>query len=176
MLKKTITYENFDGDEVTGDFFFNMTKAELVEFTASLPGNDIEAYLTQLAVSNDKAAMLRFLKDLIARSYGKRVGDDFTKHEEFTNSFLVSEAYSELLFSMAENLDTAIAFFNGIMPKSLMKQISQEEVKQKAESLVAPKPNDISTANAAAVRAEEEHAELRRVQELEAELKRLKGE
>lgn len=171
MLKKTITYEDFEGEEVTRDFFFNMTRAEFLEFVSEMPGYDIEAYLTRLAESNDKAAMLKLLKDLIARSYGERKDDLFIKSPDITASFLSSEAYSELLFAMAENLDLAVGFFNGVMPKVWMKEISKEQIKEKAEELSASNSTNVSTPETEVLSAEQI-----RVQELEAELKRLKSE
>jgi hypothetical protein len=175
MLKKTIKFVNFEGDEVTQDFYFNLTKAELVELASELPNFDIEAYLTRLAETNDQKAMLAFLKGLIARSYGKRDENEFVKSVNQTSTFLASEAYSELLFEMAENLDMAVSFFNGVMPQSMMKEISTEEVKQKARELGQPVseekvelPKDIQE--------EQPKSEENRVEELEAELKRLRGE
>ncbi len=38
MLKKTITYEDFDGNQVTEDHFFHLSKADLVEMEVSQKG------------------------------------------------------------------------------------------------------------------------------------------
>ena len=38
MLKKTITYTDYNGNERTEDFYFNLTKAEVVEMEMSTSG------------------------------------------------------------------------------------------------------------------------------------------
>lgn len=142
MLKKTITYENFDGEKVTEDFFFNMTRAELAEWSLTFPSENVEAYLTELAKTNDKKALLEFIKDLIARSYGEKTATSnrFVKNDEIRSSFLASEAYSELLLTIGNNVEVATGFFNGIMPKSLMKEVQQEIAARKASSEPVPDP------------------------------------
>jgi len=35
MLKKSITYSDLDGNSVTDDFYFNLSKSELVEMELS---------------------------------------------------------------------------------------------------------------------------------------------
>ena len=39
MLKKTITYIDYDDNERTEDFYFNLSKAELLEMEWSVEGN-----------------------------------------------------------------------------------------------------------------------------------------
>ena len=37
MLKKTVNYEDFDGNQRTEDLYFNLTKLEATEFALDLP-------------------------------------------------------------------------------------------------------------------------------------------
>jgi hypothetical protein len=172
MLKKTITYEDFDGEQVTGDFYFNLTKAEIIEVEASY-SNGLMAKLEELTETEDGAGMLQLLKDLISRSYGEKRDGRFVKNPEITSSFMSSEAYSELLLSMASDVHIATAFFNGIMPRSLLEQA--QAIQKKAESPVAapvtplPEP-DISSA--ATPKPESRDISAMSVEELRAELER----
>ena len=47
MLKKTITYTDYNGMERTEDFYFNLSKAELMEMEMSTTGG-MEAYVEKI--------------------------------------------------------------------------------------------------------------------------------
>lgn len=158
MLKKTITYEDFDGRKVTEDFYFNLTQAELLEFEASLPGG-LEKTLENLVQSEDGSGMLKLFKDAIGRSYGEKHDGRFIKSPEITSAFLSTEAYSELLLSMASNADVATGFFNGIMPKSLLQKAKAAQEQAQPPTVVStsisePEKNDISGMSVDELRAE----------------------
>lgn len=116
MLKKTITYTDFDGNAVTNDFYFNLTKAEMMEYDASLPGGAIE-YLTFLMNAKKNAPLIAAFKDLILRSYGEKLPDGrFVKTQEGYDSFKASDAYSELFMEITSGEEAAAAFVNGVIP------------------------------------------------------------
>ena len=43
MLKKTITFEDLDGNLVTDDFYFHLSKAEIAEIAAA--SDDVRSFL-----------------------------------------------------------------------------------------------------------------------------------
>lgn len=118
MLKKTITYEDFDGNQRTEDYYFNLTKAEAMELEVSVKGGYAE-YLQNIVKENDNAGIISAIKDLILRSYGHKSEDGkrFVKTEEDAKEFAQSEAYSELFFELTSDDKAASDFFNGIIPK-----------------------------------------------------------
>ena len=125
MLKKSITYKNFDGDTVTEDFYFNMTKAELVELELSESGGLAET-LKAIIDSKDGAKIIEYFKKIILMSYGERSVDGrrFMKSPEIANSFSHTEAYSSLFMELATDAKEAADFVNGIMPSDLVSEAS----------------------------------------------------
>lgn len=117
MLKKTITYVDFNGNERTEEFHFNLTKAELVEFDICYNGG-LQAVIEKITASKDNAVIVELFKDVIRRSYGEQSSDGkrFMKSKEITDSFCATEAYSELFMEFMENPDSAAAFINGVIP------------------------------------------------------------
>lgn len=120
MLKKEITYIDFDGNERTETHYFNLTKAEMIEYDASYPGGAFER-LTMMTKEPAKymGEIVGAFKDLIMRSYGERTLDGrFVKSQQLRDSFGASEAYSELFMEITKDEDAAAAFINGIAPKA----------------------------------------------------------
>lgn len=122
MLKKTITYEDFNGEQVTNDFYFNLTRAEMIEYDASCPGGAIE-YLTYLMNNRKNAPLIAAFKDLILRSYGERLPNGrFVKTQEAYDEFKASDAYSVLFMEIVSGEEAAAAFVNGVIPKDAQKK------------------------------------------------------
>lgn len=137
MLKKTITYEDYDGNTHTEDFYFNLSKAELIEIEASVPGG-VAAKLEKIAKDKNGTEIINTFKDIILKSYGIKSEDGkrFIKSEEISKAFEETEAYSELFYELAVDADKAAAFINGIMPKKLIDEANNDpELKAKIESL-----------------------------------------
>lgn len=116
MLKKTIKYTDFDGVERQEDFFFNLTKAEMVEYDAAYAEQGgILKYLTWLVDNQKQHELIKAFKDLILRSYGERnSAGRFVKSQEIRDSFMATEAYSELFMEISANEQAAGAFINGL--------------------------------------------------------------
>ena len=118
MLKKTITYEDYDGNERTEDFFFNLTKAEIAEMELSAQGG-LTKMLERIVQVQDSRRIVEIMKDLILKSYGEKSADGrrFIKNQELRDSFAQTEAYSMLFIELATDAEAASAFINGIVPK-----------------------------------------------------------
>jgi hypothetical protein len=118
MLKKTITYTDYDGNERTEDFYFNLTKAEVMTMEMGITGG-MSKMLEKVVLDKDNKRMIEIFEDLITRSYGEKSADGkrFIKSSELTDAFTQKEAYSELFMELVSNADAAEAFFNGILPQ-----------------------------------------------------------
>lgn len=126
MLKKEITYTDFDGNTVKEDVYFNLTRAEIVELQVSYPGEDGLMGIMQEAVKNeDKTEIIKYLKLLVGKAYGRRDGASFIKRQEWTEAFFASEAYSELFMSFFTNPQASVDFVNGVMPAGLVKEAEE---------------------------------------------------
>lgn len=117
MLKKTITYVDYNGAERTEDFYFNLSKAEVMEMEMSTSGGLAEM-IKKIVAAQDAPAIIKIFKDLILKAYGEKSPDGkrFIKSEEIATSFSQTEAYSKLFMELATNADEAAKFVNGIIP------------------------------------------------------------
>lgn len=118
MLKKTITYTDFNGNVRKQDFYFNLTQQEVAELEITTPGG-IEAYVDGIVNAKSQVELLDFFKRLIRMSYGQKSPDgiNFYKSDEIWKNFESTQAYSDLYMELATNTEEAIKFFNGIVPK-----------------------------------------------------------
>ena len=118
MLKKTITYVDYNDKEQTETFYFDLNEVEATELELSVEGG-LSKKLEAIAKSEDKAAMFKFFKELIAKSYGIKSEDGrrFIKSEQISEEFTQTRAYAKLLMELATDGDKLAAFFNGVIPK-----------------------------------------------------------
>lgn len=118
MLKKTITYTDYDGNERTEDFYFNLTKAECTELELSAEGG-LTKMLQKIVAERDGKRIVEAFKDLILRAYGQKSldGRRFVKSPELREEFSQTEAYSQLFMELSTDADAAAAFANGIIPQ-----------------------------------------------------------
>lgn len=123
MLKKTITYVDYNGNERTEDFYFNLTKAEVMEMEMSTNGGMAEM-IKQIVASQNTAEIVKIFKDIVLKAYGVKSldGRRFVKKDELRDEFAQTEAYSNLFMELATNADAAAKFINGIMPKEATEQ------------------------------------------------------
>jgi len=117
MLKKTITYKDYDDNERKEDFFFNLSKAEVTEMEMSTEGG-LAKMLQKIVDEKDTKRIIEVFKDLILKAYGEKSPDGkrFIKSQELRDAFSQTEAYSELFMELAMNDQAAAAFVNGIIP------------------------------------------------------------
>ena len=125
MLKKTITSVDFNGNERTEDFYFNLTKAEVMEMEMSTVGG-LSEMIQKIVSAQDTPSIIKVFKDLILRSYGEKSADGkrFIKTPEMAEAFSQTEAYSVLFMELATDAEAAAAFVNGIIPKPDNKSVS----------------------------------------------------
>lgn len=117
MLKKKITYTDYNGTERTEDFYFNLTKAEIMEMELGTSGGLAEM-IQRIVDAQDAPSIIKVFKDLILKAYGEKSPDGkrFIKSTEISESFSQTEAYSQLFMEFATDSNAAAEFVNGIMP------------------------------------------------------------
>lgn len=118
MLKKTITYEDFNGDKRTEDFYFGYTKLQLMEM---IEVDDVQRTLEKVQESTHGPTIYALFKKLIVDSYGVKSADgrSFVKNEELRQQFLGSPALEELIFGFLQDESgskRAAEFFEACMP------------------------------------------------------------
>lgn len=117
MLKKTITFKDYNGNERTEDYYFNLTQAEVTEMELSVDGGLVEM-IKRIVAAQDGKQIIAVFKDLILRAYGEKSPDGrrFIKNQEIRDNFAQTEAYSKLFMELATDADAASAFVKGIIP------------------------------------------------------------
>lgn len=123
MIKKTITYIDYDGVEHTEDYYFHLAKPELVEMRLT-HGEDYYDYLQTIVKDKDGAGIMRAFREIISRSVGLRSDDgvQFIRDELFTNRFMNSPAYEELFMSLVTDDKVGLEFAQGVLPSDLAKK------------------------------------------------------
>lgn len=124
MLKKEITYKDYNGTDRVETFHFNLTEAELTEMELSTVGG-YGQMIQDIIDAKDSPTIIKIFKDLILKSYGKKSDDGkrFIKSEELANEFSQTVAYSQLFMELATDDKAATAFVNGILPADLMAKV-----------------------------------------------------
>lgn len=120
MLKETLKYTDYNGIERNEDFYFNLTKAEIMEMELSTAGGLTEM-INKIVATQDAPAIIKVFKELILKAYGEKSPDGkrFIKSDEISAAFSQTEAYSDLFMRLATDTEYASKFVNGIVPKDL---------------------------------------------------------
>lgn len=129
MLKKTITYNDYNGVERTEDFYFNLSKAELMEMEMSISGGLTEM-IEKIVATKDAPAIIKIFKELVLKAYGEKSADGKRfekKNGALAEAFAETEAYSQIFMELATDADKAAEFVNGIMPRDIAKQLPKDK-------------------------------------------------
>lgn len=120
MIKKTITFTDYNGVERTEDFYFNLTKAEVMEMEMSTTGGLAET-IQKIVAAQDAPAIIKIFKNLVLKAYGEKSPDGrrFIKSDDISAAFSQTEAYSQIFMELATDADAAAKFVNGIVPADM---------------------------------------------------------
>ena len=118
MYKKTMKFIDFDGNERTEDFYFNLTEAEVIEMENSVSGGLINM-MERIVAAQDRDRIVQTFKELILKSYGVKTPDGrgFDKSPEVVKAFAQTQAYSDLFMELSRDSKAAAEFFNNVIPK-----------------------------------------------------------
>lgn len=131
MIKKTIAFTNYLGEKETGDFYFNLSKGELVMMQMSAIDQQTESFQDKVEKIGKRLqgkALMEMFQEIIELSYGVRStdGKNFIKKAEHFEEFKSSDAYSELIVELCSSAEGAAAFINGLIPANLRNEVNQE--------------------------------------------------
>lgn len=116
MHKEVITYNDLNDVQRTEDFYFDLSKPEIVKMQASTKGG-YDVQLRSIAASLDGAKIMDFFENFIAKSYGVKSEDGrrFMKSEEISRSFMETPAYEVLFEKLVTDDKYAADFVNAVM-------------------------------------------------------------
>ncbi len=133
MLKKTIKFTDYFGEERTQDFYFNLNKSELIEMNFTTTGG-MQHMIEEIQNSRDNKRIFELFKSIVLKAYGEKSPDGyrFIKSPELSEAFSQTEAFNELIVEMFSDPSAAAKFMMGIVPSDLAaearKQIESGEV------------------------------------------------
>ena len=127
MLKKIITYTDYNGVERTEPFYFNLSKAELMEMELGVTGGMTEM-LNKIIDAKDGPSLMKTFKEMIMKSYGVKSDDGkrLIKSEELSIAFTQTEAYSVLFMELITDDKAAADFVNGIIPNEIQTEVAAQ--------------------------------------------------
>ena len=117
MVKKTVTYKDYDGNERTEDFYFNMSPADLYELQFSESGG-IGQLMDKISKEQDFTKIVEYFKKFVLESYGEKSldGKYLFKDEEVRRRFKACPAYSIIFMELATDAEVAAKFFKEVQP------------------------------------------------------------
>lgn len=116
MIKKTVTYTDYDGVERTENFYFHLSEAELLEMEFSASGG-FTKMIEKLIETKDAPRIMSIFKEMLLKSYGEKSADGrrFIKSEALSTEFSQTPAYTKLFVELATNAEAATEFVNGLV-------------------------------------------------------------
>lgn len=142
MFSDKITYEDFNGNTVEEEVFFNISKMEALELEASYP-HGYASFLEKVAQSDDNLLALKAFKDLVKLAYGVKSEDGkrFVKSDEEYEKFESSPVYDEVVIKLISDGDYALDFVLGAFPNSNgeTKEAIQKQIEEAMGDYMKPK-------------------------------------
>lgn len=143
MLKKVITFVDYDGNEATKEAYFNLSKQECVnlnlefEKEGGLIGRLKKLMAERIDGELPQKPMVDFVKMLIEKSYGVRPKDDpsaFIKFDDNGNRlakrFMQTLAFDTYFFALLSGEESLDEFAKGVLP------VMSEDQKVEAEKQI----------------------------------------
>lgn len=122
MIKKTITYNDFNGSERTETFYFHYSQAEILEMELSVDGGFGER-IQRIIDAKDQPSLIRVIKKFVLDAYGVKSDDGkrFIKNDDVRAAFEECPAFSIIFMEMVTNDVAAAEFVKGVVPADFAK-------------------------------------------------------
>lgn len=135
MYKKIIKYTDYSGVEREEEFYFNISKSEIIKMDVSEEGG-LHDRLTRVVAAENGKEIMEVFEGLILATYGVRSidGKHFSKTPEEVLAFKHSAAYDSLFMEIVLDSDAAAVFINAVFPQDMV----QEADKLRAERTAVP--------------------------------------
>lgn len=133
MLKKVIKYTDFDGVNREEEFYFNITKTELITLQNSINGG-LYAKVQKIVSEQNGPELMKLFNKFIDLSYGEKSADGkyFKKSQEILDNFKSTNAYDVLMTELLGDEDggKVLAFIKAIVPAEMAQNITAENIKE----------------------------------------------
>lgn len=141
MYVKEMEYADFNGVKRKEKFYFNLTKAEILDMELGKTGGLTE-YIQKIIEAQDTPSIMALFKKLLLKSYGVKSEDGrrFIKNDQVREDFEQTQAFSDLYMLLALNDAEASKFVNAIIPED-MKVSDEDKAKYVKELLPSSEIN-----------------------------------
>jgi len=148
MIKKTITYTDYDGLQRTEEFRFHLTEAEMFELEIATPGGYTNL-IKKIMDTKDTAGMVKLYKELILKTYGEKSPDGkrFMKSPEISKAFEETPAYNELFMELVQDAKKFADFITGVMPDNLRQEVLKSQEYADVQKQIAEQEKLIKVEN-----------------------------
>lgn len=130
MLKKTVTYTDFNDISRTEDLYFNLTRTEAIEFAIDMVDGaaittgdksiDVQQAMHIITEQLEGNGAFQFIKKLLLKSYGVKTADGkFKKDDKTRENFEYSAAFDAIFMEFMHDDKKAAEFVNNVIPSSL---------------------------------------------------------
>lgn len=143
MIKKTIKYTDLNGQMIVEDFYFNLSKVELMEIETGTAGG-LGEKLLRIANTKDASGLIEQLKELITISIGRKSDDGkrFIKSPTIVEEFVQCPAFEALFMELVLDAGAAADFVNGLPPGDFTETVEKMQAisAQLAQTPLPPPP------------------------------------
>ena len=120
MVKKTVSYTDYNGVSKTDDFYFNYNETQARDFVMGYP-NGLEPAIRKMIAEKDQAGLYFLIKDVVLHGYGVKTSDGrFHKSAQLREEFSETEAFNVIFTELLENQAELEAFLKKAFPASMI--------------------------------------------------------
>lgn len=140
MYVKEMEYTDFNGVTRKEKFYFNLTKAEILDMELGKAGGLTE-YISKIIEAQDTPTIMAMFKSLLLKAYGVKSDDGrrFIKNDQVREEFEQTQAFSDLYMLLALDDDEASKFVNAIVPDDM--RVSDAQRAQFVKELIPGTPS-----------------------------------
>ena len=127
------TYEDVDGNKVSGTFYFHLSKEDAIMMIAEAESadgtTDIVKKFEGIVATNNPVLIINTFKDLILRAYGIRSEDGLRhiKSPKISEEFAQTDAYDRIFFKLVTEAEFASNFVNQCFPADMLAELKTQQ-------------------------------------------------
>lgn len=121
MYQKAITYENYNGEKKTKNFYFNLSRSEIAKMHLTTDGG-LDQLIKKMVESGSSKEIFDYFENFVLSCYGEKSadGEEFIKNDEVREKFKNHPAYDVLFMEFIEGGDKAMSdFINAVLPRDM---------------------------------------------------------
>ena len=135
MYKTKITYKDVNGDKITKELCFCLSRIDILMASRS-KDTDFDIIVNDMSNEKDSNKLMQIFNKVLKQSYGELSSDgvEFIKNEEIWKRFKDSKAYEVMCKEFLEDTNKITKFMKAILPKEVhnlinIKCVSKKEIK-----------------------------------------------